>query len=174
MNRIMIQPQNFLVFTPGKQEPNVASTTLSIHNPTAKPVSYKLKSNVGSALKCASSTGYIKPNGWASIELVWKKSCVDVKGLKVRVITEPLDGKFQEDQKEAYKGLSENHSGSSVHDLEGKWEDEKTETEKKDLAACKADCNECHDGKCMVVLPIVILAMTLLLAELLFNTRGIF
>ena len=148
----------------------MASTTLSIHNPTAKPVSYKLKSNVGSALKCASSTGYIKPNGWASIELVWKKSCVDVKGLKVRVITEPLDGKFQEDQKEAYKGLSENHSGSSVHDLEGIWNYEKTETEKKDLA----ECEECQDGKCMVVLPIVILAMTLLLAELLFNTRGIF
>ena len=170
MDRILIQPKNYLVFTPGKQKPDVASTTLSIHNLTAKPVSYKLKSNVGSALKCASSTGYIKPNGWASIELVWKKSCVDVKGLKVRVITEPLDGKFQEDQKEAYKGLSENHSGSSVHDLEGIWNYEKTKTEKKDLA----ECEECQDGKCMVVLPIVIFAMTLLLAELLFNTRGIF
>ena len=65
---------------------------------------------------------------------------------------------------------SENSSRSSVHDLKGIWNYEKTETEKKDLA----ECEECQDGKCMVVLPIVILAMTLLLAELLFNTRGIF
>merc|ERR1712108_115117 len=109
---ILIQPQNHLVFTPRKQEPNVASATLSIQNPTAKPVFYKLKSNVGSAFKCPSSTGYIKPNGLASIELIWKQS--DAKDLKVRVIATPFDGKFQEDQKEALKGLSENHSGSSV------------------------------------------------------------
>ena len=39
----LIQPQNRLVFIPVKQKPNVASTTLSIHDPTVNPVLYQHK-----------------------------------------------------------------------------------------------------------------------------------
>ena len=54
----LIQPQNRLVFIPVKQEPNVASTTLSIHNPTANPVLYKPKGNDGSSTsKCTTGFG---------------------------------------------------------------------------------------------------------------------